>query len=123
MHYPYLSMFSAAYEGMPKENTFLHEDLPMFCYLLLKIKEIDFTQSIHGKRYTKDSIVDEGNIRKYEFWQDEIFYLYIKQKDKFFKHQEEFTQTFLGYQKIPLTYKTMSNMTEEEIKIIYTDFD
>ena len=123
LKYPYDSIFSTAYAGMPKENSFIHEELPLFCYLLFKIKQIDFTQAIWGKRYTKDGIVDEGHVRKYEFYEDNIFYLYIKQKDKFFNHQQEFTETFLGYQKIPLTYKTMSNMTEEEIGIIYTDFD
>ena len=123
MMHPYESMNHPAYEGMPGEDLRLEEDSPLFEYLLYKIRTIPYGTAIWGKRYTKDEIVDEGHIRKYEFQSDGILYLYIKQKDKFFNNQVDFLKTGLGLQKIPLTYKTMSNMTEDEVGVIYTDFD
>jgi len=50
-------------------------------------------------------------------------FLYITDKKYFFKEQSIFEISNTGVQKIPLVFKSLSKMTDEEIKTIWFDFD
>jgi hypothetical protein len=121
------------YKGMPeftKRFHPLHEDFPLYCSLLLKIHTIPMHTILWGKRIKKGELIAQ-DFRQYEFqllgnvedgWGK--FHLYIKDKAHFFEHQKAFKSLHDGeWQKIPLTYETMSKMTKEELYIIATDFD
>lgn len=119
------------YDGMPKfTDNFhpYHENFPLFCSMLLKISTIPMSNVLFGKTIKDSELIDQ-NFRMYQFLLNTsikdawgILHLYIKDKNYFFKEQALFKTTH-NYQIIPLTYKTMSKMTEEEILIIYRDFD
>lgn len=115
-----------AYKNMPKEALDLNsEDLPLYMSLLSKISWIE--DDTIGKKYTEDGIIKE-KFRLYKYCFNEsreeylVLHLIIFYKENFFNSCPEYIQDdFL--QNIPLTYETMSKMTDKELSIIFTDFD
>ena len=123
------------YKGMPPftENFHpCHKDFPLYCSLLLNIRNIPMGYILSGKKAQNGRWIEQ-DFRQYEFIlegnvSDGLgkMYLFIKGKENFFKHQPSFSLHLSHrgrWQKIPLTYETMSNMTEDELSIIWTDFD
>ena len=115
---------SSVYYGMPRpENP---EETPLATLILQNIKALDFiSPMIYGK--THDG--EEASQRRYEFktfgkikdgW--ELFHLYISKKE-YFLEDKGYRYTPLGLQAIPLTYKTLSQLSKEEQRMIYRDFD
>lgn len=89
------------------------------CYLLSEnVKHIPLHQIIYG-----------SHNNQYEFDLDsknesdaQVLKLYIKDKDKFFAHQEAFKYLHNEtWQVVPITYKTMLQMQEEELKTVFND--
>jgi hypothetical protein len=122
------------YAEMPNVNLF-DPNLPIHFYLLSIVDNIQVTRILWGKDFfnTKDGSLDyrEASYRQYEFQLNKekadeygILHLYIKDKNKWFKNQEDFKYMHgRMWQKIPITYRTLSRMTEDELSIIYFDFD
>lgn len=121
------------YKGMPpftEDFNPYHEEFPLHCYLLLKISTIPMSKILYGKKSQNGKLLEQ-DFRQYEFklsgdvsegWGK--MHLFIKDKAHFFNHQQEFENPSEGaWQKIPLTYETMSKMTDDELSIIWTDFD
>jgi hypothetical protein len=102
--------------------------------ILRKISFLQVHQILWGKTW---GLVEE-DWRQYEFRLGEyspswgIFHLYIKDKKGFFNPQNEFSYKYNEglldraageWQIIPITYTTLSRMTDEELMTIYTDLD
>ncbi len=119
------------FEGMPKFTADFNptkEDFPLHCYLLMKIATIPMPRIIEGKRYDGENIIYDTT-RVYEFdlntksknWG--IMHLYIKREGFFNSFNIIKSVSNAKKQIIPLTYKTLSKMSNEELSIIFTDFD
>lgn len=127
--YAFVHPSNRIYEGIPKKHCKSHVELPLYCSLLFKIATIPMGKIIWGKKSEGFKLIDQ-DFRQYEFdlhsdpsngWG--IMHLYIKEKEHFFKSQSFELLHNGAWQKIPLTYKTMSKMSQEELSIIWQDFD
>jgi hypothetical protein len=131
--YGYVIDGHMSFDGMPNIDNFnpYDEQTPLYISLLLRIGTIPIYSILIGKTHGENLGYKAEDFRQYEFDLDTkkiykyaVCYLYIKKKDAFFKHQSVFEYPHNGaWQKIPLVWKTMSNMSEEELGIIYTDLD
>jgi hypothetical protein len=111
---------SPVFTGAKSRDIFRGTNAPLHCSLITKISGIK-------KGHTITRRDNDGNIlRNYQF--DvfegvEFFFLLIKGVDNFFLHQQDFMLYSIDkeWQIIPLTYRTMSMMTEDEISIVFRD--
>ena len=118
----YRFMDSRIYDGMPTpENP---EDLPLAALILQQIKPLDFAVPLI---YGKNSKGEKVNHRRYGFkvsgeiadgWG--FFYLYIIGEENFLE-DKGYRYTPLGLQAIPLTYQTISQLSDEEQRMISWD--
>lgn len=119
---------SPAFEYMPDFEGDLERDLS--AYLTMKVFSFKVWDIFWGK--TIDTITKkliEQDFRQYEFNLDakkgaELLLLIIKEKEKFFTHQQPFYYLHdKQWQVIPIKYSTLKGMTDAERSIIYWDFD
>tara|TARA_R110000851_G_scaffold243834_1_gene396622 strand:+ start:566 stop:1042 length:477 start_codon:yes stop_codon:yes gene_type:complete len=107
---------------------FVDDTTPLFWSVLFSIKTIPTWRVIWGVKHTYSKLIIQ-NFRQYEFNLSEVegfgtLNLYIKDSNHFFTPQDDYTYLHDGaWQKIPLTYKTLSKMKESEVVTIYFDFD
>jgi len=118
---------SPAFEGMPKVSEENEPDLAT--YLTLKIHQFKLTDIFWGKAIIANKLAEQ-DFRQYEFDLNKesknwfILLLIIKEKEKFFTHQEPFYYLHNNqWQVIPIKYTTLSGMTDAERSIIFLDFD
>ena len=118
----YKFMDSRIYDGMATpENP---ENLPLATLILQQIKPLDFAVPLI---YGKNNKGERVNHRRYEFkvsgeiadgWG--FFYLYIVGEENFLE-DKGYRYTPLGLQAIPLTFQTISQLSDDEQQMIYND--
>lgn len=124
----------SVFTGVPNYNNIFNTsnlEYPLYCYLLNKIKYFPIETQLTGKKLNKTNQLITQDFRYYRFecLTNEIkkhiciMFLYITNEKYFFKKQPFFEISNTGVQRIPLVFKTMSKMTEKEIKTIYKDLD
>ena len=119
---------SPVFEYMPNFGDDLEPDLA--AYLTMKVFSFNLGEIFWGKAiHPVTQKLTEQDFRQYEFNFDaeklpELLLLIIKEKEKFFTHQEPFYYLHNNqWQVIPIKYTTLSGMTDAERGIIFLDFD
>lgn len=127
----YQDLKSYAYKGLPEftEDFNPHkEDFPLAGLILFKIGNLRMSDLLNGK----DKNNQEINERKYEFKlfgesvEDGkgLFHLYLSNETNFLEHKDGYRYPHGNLtQAVPLTFETLSKLTEKEQLLIYFDLD
>lgn len=113
---------SCVYDGMPIPKS--KSELPLAALILQKIKLLDLAVPL---TYGKDKDGKKVNHRRYEFklngeikdgWG--LFHLYIVSEEHFLDDKGYYYPSSI-IQAIPITYKSLNQLSVEEQKMIYLD--
>lgn len=119
---------SIIFEGWSRNDNgslVFNEDSHLACSIIKSIASMSISKILWGKT----SRLVEEDFRQYEFNLNSISnfklcFLYVKGNEHWFTHQDCFKIVDNGStQKIPITYQTLTAMTEEESAKVYWDFD